>query len=128
MVNSKLIVSIDITTISLFFFFTVLAAAFFLPSRFPDVQLLFSDLNGMTPVPHEGSTDVDFACELIGQQHKLSAREIEIFQYLCKGRSKPYIAETLYLSENTIRTYTRRIYVKLDVHNRQELLDLISLR
>ena len=47
-------------------------------------------------------------------------------QYLCKGRSRPYIAETLYLSENTVRTHSRRIYAKLDIHNRQELLDLVS--
>ena len=46
-------------------------------------------------------------------------------QYLCKGRSRPYIAETLYLSENTVRTHSRRIYGKLDVHNKQELLDLV---
>ena len=56
---------------------------------------------------------------------ELSDREIEIMQYLCKGRSRPYIAETLYLSENTVRTHSRRIYGKLDVHNKQELLDLV---
>ncbi|WP_407641840.1 response regulator transcription factor [Arabiibacter massiliensis] len=56
----------------------------------------------------------------------LSKREVEILQYLCKGRSRPYIAETLYLSENTVRTHSKNIYVKLGVHNRQELLDLAS--
>jgi DNA-binding CsgD family transcriptional regulator len=126
MVNSGLVVSMDIFTISLVFFFIVLIVAFFLPSRFSDAQFLFSDINGATTTPQEGSMGVDAACEAIGQENKLSTREIEILQYLCKGRSKPYIAETLYLSENTVRTYTRRIYVKLNVHNRQELLDMIS--
>ena len=32
----------------------------------------------------------------------------------------------LVVSENTIRTHSKRIYAKLDVHKRQELRDLID--
>lgn len=105
---------------------SVVMVAFFLPSRSPDVQMLLADLNG-TNQPNDTEVDViDGRCAAIGLEKGLSRREVEIMQYLCKGRSRPYIAETLYLSENTVRTHSRRIYTKLDIHNRQELLDLVS--
>lgn len=36
------------------------------------------------------------------------------------------IAEELVVSENTIRTHMRRLYAKLDIHKKQELLDLLE--
>ena len=104
---------------------TVVMVAFFLPSRSPDVQLLLSDLNGTGQRAIGDGDGIDERCRSVGERCGLSPREIEIMQYLCKGRSRPYIAETLYLSENTVRTHSRRIYGKLDVHNKQELLDLV---
>ncbi len=47
-------------------------------------------------------------------------------QLLVKGRTKAYIAETLYLTENTVKGHARHIYTKLDVHSKQELLDLVE--
>ena len=45
---------------------------------------------------------------------------------LCRGRSRPYIAETLYLSENTVRNHVKHIYAKLGIHDRQSLLSLVN--
>ena len=36
------------------------------------------------------------------------------------------IAETLFVSENTVRTHSKRIYAKLDVHKKQQLRDLVE--
>ena len=36
------------------------------------------------------------------------------------------MAEKLYISENTVRMHSKRIYAKLDIHKKQELLDLIE--
>ena len=47
-------------------------------------------------------------------------------QYLCKGRTKAYIAEALYLTENTVKTHSKRIYAKLGIHSKRELLDLVE--
>ena len=46
--------------------------------------------------------------------------------YLYRGRTKAYIAETLFLTENTVRGHAKHLYAKLDVHSRRELLDLID--
>lgn len=104
----------------------VIAVAFCLPDRSPAAMNLLSDLNG-TPEPSPAeSQDLEGRCQALGQARGLSKRETEILELLCKGRSRPYIAETLYLSENTVRTHSKHIYQKLDVHTRQELLDLVS--
>ena len=35
-------------------------------------------------------------------------------------------AELLFVSENTVRTHSKRIYVKLGIHKRQELIELVE--
>ena len=47
-------------------------------------------------------------------------------QMLCKGRSKAYIAETLFITENAVKSHTKRMCAKLGVHNRRELQELIE--
>lgn len=58
--------------------------------------------------------------------YDLSDRESEIALLIAQGRSKTYIAEHLFLSENTVRTHAKNAYAKLDVHSKQELMDLME--
>lgn len=64
-------------------------------------------------------------CRVIGQQAQLSPRESEILVLLAQGRSAPFIAEELFVSTNTVKTHIRRIYGKMDVHSKEELLDVV---
>lgn len=54
----------------------------------------------------------------------LTQRETEVFVLLMRGRSVPYIRDELSISRDTVATHVKHIYVKADVHSRQELLDL----
>ena len=56
----------------------------------------------------------------------MTEREAEILVYLARGRTKAYIADALFVTETTVRSHVRNIYSKLDVHTRQELLDLLE--
>ncbi len=56
----------------------------------------------------------------------LSAREAEVAELIDRGNTVAHIAELLFVSENTVRTHSKRIYVKLDIHKRQELIDLVE--
>lgn len=56
----------------------------------------------------------------------MSAREIEVFNLLAKGRGSAYIQEKLYISQHTVKTHTYHIYKKLGVDSREELLTLIE--
>lgn len=62
----------------------------------------------------------------IAAEGGLSSRETEVLGYLARGRSQPYIRDTLVLSKNTVASHVKHIYQKLNVHSRQELLDLFS--
>ena len=56
----------------------------------------------------------------------LSTRETEVMELIARGNSMASIAERLVISENTVRTHSKRIYVKLDIHKRQELIALVE--
>jgi DNA-binding NarL/FixJ family response regulator len=52
----------------------------------------------------------------------LSSRERQVAELLIEGYANGNIAAQLELSENTIRTYVRRLYRKLGVYNRLQLV------
>lgn len=85
---------------------------------------LFRDLDAAVP-DQVNFESIDEKCAEIGAEHKLTKREVEVMKLLCKGRSKSYIAETLFISENTVRSHARHIYQKLNVHSKQEMMDLL---
>ena len=64
--------------------------------------------------------------ELVAQRSKLTPREADVFYLAVVGRSCPFIAEKLVLSENTIRSYLQKVYSKCGVHSRQELISLVE--
>ena len=56
---------------------------------------------------------------------KLAPREVEIVQLLCRGHKIGTAAEHLGISPNTAKTYLKRLYRKLGVQDRFELLCLM---
>lgn len=56
---------------------------------------------------------------------KLSEREKEILHLLSKGLRYKEIADTLFLSTETVRTHIRNIYEKLQVNSRIEALNKV---
>ncbi len=63
---------------------------------------------------------------LMKSHYRLSAKEAKVMELLARGYSVRKIAEELVLSENTIRTHSKRIYIKLNIHKKQDLLDLVE--
>lgn len=118
--------TLDAPTALALMFVLLIVAAFCLELRDQDTKWIFAELSG-----ERASAPVDFAslddrCRVVGEEHGLTPRELEVMQLLVKGRTKAYIAETLYLTENTVKGHARHIYTKLDVHSKQELLDLVE--
>ena len=68
----------------------------------------------------------DRRIEAVALAHHLSRRETDVFALIARGRSVPFIAEALVISENTVRSHARRIYDKLGVHSKQELLNMVE--
>ena len=63
-------------------------------------------------------------CERLALQHGLTDRERQTLELLALGETVAAIARALDVSENTVKTYTKRVYRKLDVHSKQDIIDL----
>lgn len=50
----------------------------------------------------------------------LSKRELEVLQLMAKGLSNQEIADALFVSLNTIKTHSSRVFEKLDVGSRMQ--------
>lgn len=90
-------------------------------------------LGGVWPEPEPPSDEVLMAFHQIGQVsfvrycqlmqdefdvQPLSNRELEVLEWMCRGKSNPVIAEIIGVSRSSIDTYIRRIFAKLDVTDR----------
>lgn len=65
-------------------------------------------------------------CDRVATIYKLSPREHEVLDLLARGRDSAAIQERLSLSASTVQTHRMHIYQKLQIHSRQELLDVIE--
>ncbi len=67
------------------------------------------------------------ACEDIALSKGLTKRETELLRLLSQGRDAAYVEKELFLSRNTVKSYTKSVYAKLGVHSKQELIDLVKM-
>ncbi|MBR2790634.1 MAG: helix-turn-helix transcriptional regulator, partial [Eggerthellaceae bacterium] len=65
------------------------------------------------------------SCRIVGERSGLSEREQEVLRQLADNRTPQDIAGHLFISLHTVRTHTKNIYAKLDVHSRDELIALV---
>ncbi|TGY73989.1 LuxR family transcriptional regulator [Enterorhabdus sp. NM05_H27] len=61
-----------------------------------------------------------------GTQHGLTKREVELCALLARGRNGRAISDQPTLSYSAVKTHVKHIYMKLDVHTQQELIDLVE--
>lgn len=75
---------------------------------------------------HDAEENIAAVKGSLKQDYGLTDREIQICLLLAQGRTSPYISQELLIGVNTVNTHKRRLYTKLDVHDKQELIDLIN--
>lgn len=72
------------------------------------------------------SADRQAAVEQLSKRYRLSSRECETLYYLSLGYSVNRIAETLFIASNTVASHSRSIYKKMDLHNKQDVIDIVN--
>lgn len=101
------------------------------PAGRPDLAQLALDLGAVAVVPFtvEGAELLEVverlvglgtATEVVQDRLGLSGREKEILRLIARGRTNPEIADQLYLSINSVKSYIRSAYAKLGVTRRSE--------
>ena len=66
--------------------------------------------------------------DLVASDGGLSPRETEIFYLLAIGKDRADIRDTFHISNDTVKSHTRRIYAKLDIHSKKEAAALVEDR
>lgn len=68
----------------------------------------------------------ELRCAALTARAGLSPRESQVLCLYSEGKTLVAIAEELELSESTVSMYRKKIYAKLDIHSKQELLGLLE--
>ncbi len=68
------------------------------------------------------------ACNSIAQESGLTERERDVLELVSMGYTVQRIAEERGVSQNTVRTHTKGLYRKLDIHSKQEVIELVNAR
>ncbi len=105
------------TYFALLFIFT-----YFLYGGFIPIFLKYSvDLSGL--IPRNGN---NLSFEHFCDQYSISRREKEVINEICKGLSNQQIADKLFISLQTVKDHTHRIYSKTECASRARLIRMVS--
>ena len=91
-----------------------------------DVASSYSSDDGDAQAHHHRQGGFKQRLNELAASKGLSRRETEVLWFLAIGRNSDFISEQLSISWNTARTHVHNVYVKLGVHKRQELIDLVD--
>lgn len=74
------------------------------------------------------NADLDITKDRQGlkQKYTLSDREIEVVELLVKGMTNKLISSDLHISINTVKSHIKRIYSKLGISNRLQLVNMLG--
>lgn len=65
-------------------------------------------------------------CSEVTKQYRLSPREDEIVRLLAQGKTNAAIERELFIASGTLKAHIQHIYVKLGIHSRKELAELVD--
>lgn len=71
-------------------------------------------------------TDHTISLEEFCKRYEVSPRECDIIREVCNGLSNKEISEKLFISLQTVKDHTHRIYIKTNVKSRAQLMNLVK--
>jgi len=100
-------------------------------TKIPEIDNLISYLATRNQELYEDAREKNLSFSLLDEfvqnTAKLSPSERSVYDLYAKGHTAKEIADILCLSINTIKTHTKRIYTKLNINSREELLLYVNL-
>jgi DNA-binding CsgD family transcriptional regulator len=103
--------------IAIIFVFTFFAGNTFLP-----IYLNYGTLLSA----FAGETSKDLSFEDFCKKFEVSPRETDIVRQICNGLSNKEISDKLFISLQTVKDHTHRIYIKTNVKSRVQLINLVK--
>jgi DNA-binding CsgD family transcriptional regulator len=103
--------------VGVIFVFTFFLGNVFLPVSFP---------YGTNLISLPADTDMGISYELFCKRFDISPRESEVIREICNGLSNKEISDKLFISLQTVKDHTHRIYIKTNVKSRVQLINLVK--
>jgi DNA-binding CsgD family transcriptional regulator len=103
-----------------------LVFTFLLFSAITMISLYLSYKTDLKPVKKAEPLPLPRGMEDFIRNNEISPREAEIIREICNGLSNQEIADRLFISLQTVKDHTSRIYMKTNVRNRMQLMALVS--
>jgi DNA-binding CsgD family transcriptional regulator len=96
---------------------------FFISGSFIPVYVRYK--SGLSFMPHQSDSilTIDSLCE----KFEISPREKEIVREICNGLSNQQIADKLFISLQTVKDHTSRIYFKINCNSRAQLITMVRV-
>lgn len=123
-----LILTIIVQSLPLFFYNSqpvigmVFIFAFFAGNTFLPIYLNYGTLfTVFTSMPAQ-----NFSFEEFCKKYEVSPRESDIVREICNGLSNKEISDKLFISLQTVKDHTHRIYIKTNVKSRVQLIYLVK--
>jgi two-component system, NarL family, response regulator LiaR len=102
----------------------LIAATFAIPGIWLGLRLTDKPKIVVKEVPVPASTEPFVSDERKRAGLSITPRELEILELIAKGMSNREIASTLYVSENTVKTHSSRVFDKLGARRRTQAVQL----
>ena len=101
----------------------IIIFTFFTGNGFLPVYITYGTQLRVLPVevPSSGMSLEEFC-----MKYDVSPRETDIIREICNGLSNKEISEKLFISLQTVKDHTHRIYIKTNVKSRAQLMNLVK--
>lgn len=126
-IGSGLLLSVLLQSIPLFFYDSqpllalIFTLTFFAGNVFLPVYFTYGTIISFT-----GDSEKDLSFEEFCKKFDVSPRETDIVREICNGLSNKEISDKLFISLQTVKDHTHRIYQKTNVKSRGQLIFLVK--
>ncbi|NMC36746.1 MAG: helix-turn-helix transcriptional regulator [Bacteroidales bacterium] len=103
--------------VAVIFIFTFFLGNVFLPVYFS---------YGTSMIALSAETDKGISLDKFCSRYEISPRESEVVKEICNGLSNKEISDKLFISLQTVKDHTHRIYIKTNVKSRVQLMNLVK--
>jgi DNA-binding NarL/FixJ family response regulator len=76
--------------------------------------------------PVKAETATKLGMEHVFEKYGVTKREQQVVQKICLGKTNKQIAEELFISLQTVKDHTHRIYSKVGVSSRMQLVQMMN--
>ena len=120
--------TLSMTALVIILIYTILVASLLIRHRRKAFAVEERVVDHVAGAGTAGVAGVEVRCALLAEQGGLTGREAEVLALLARGRSVPFISDSLGISASTVKGHVKHVYAKLDVSSKQELIDLVEAR